>query len=105
MANNNTVRGIYSDLRKMFDIQFQEFIRQFLSNANVDLDAFFDDVDANQDFLESIISQWCENVEPSIKEDLDCSTAVFLQAFLEKLDKETAANDEEDKQVVDSPLG
>jgi hypothetical protein len=106
MANTNTVKGIYSDLRKIFNIQFQEFIQQFLNNAGLNLDAFFDDVDANQDYLESIVNDWCEKAEPEIKEDLDASTAIFLMAFLDKIDKETAMNDEEDKtEVVDSPLG
>lgn len=105
MGNSNTVKGIYSDLRKIFDIQFQEFIQQFLNNAGVDLDSFFDDVDANQDYLETIVNDWCENAEPEIRQDLDATTAIFLMAFLEKIDKETAANDEEDNTVVDSPLG
>lgn len=105
MASNNTVKGIYSDLRKIFDIQFQEFIQQFLNNAGVDLDSFFDDVDANQDYLETIVNDWCENATPEIRQDLDAATAIFLMAFLEKIDKETAANDEEDNTVVDSPLG
>ena len=105
MSNTNTVKGIYSDLRKIFYIQFQEFIQQFLNNAELDLDVFFDDVDANQDFLETIVNDWCENSDPEIKQDLDAATAIFLMAFLEKIDKETATNDEEDNTVGDSPLG
>ena len=104
MSNTNTVKGIYTDLRKIFDIQFQEFIQQFLNNAGLDLDAFFDDVDANQDYLETIVNDWCEKADPEIKQDLDASTAIFLMAFLDKIDKETANNEEEDNQVVDSPL-
>ena len=96
MSNTNTVRGIYSDLRKIFGIQFQEFIQQFLNNAGLDLDAFFDDVDANQDFLETIVNDWCEKSESEISQDLDAATAIFLMAFLDKIDKETALNDEED---------
>ena len=103
----NTVRGIYSDLRKIFDIQFQEFIQQFLNNSVVDLDLFFDDVAANQDFLETIVNDWCEKTDgnTNIKEDLDAATAIFLMAFLDKIDKETALNDEEDNTVVNGPLG
>jgi hypothetical protein len=100
-----TVEGVYKDLRKLFEVQFTEFVKQFVEASEAaDLDAFFEDADKNHEFLENIINSWCEKQEPETKDDLDATTAIFMMAFLEAADKATAV-EAEGESVEPNPLG
>lgn len=88
-TSHNTIKGIYADLREIFTLQFQEFVKQFIE-SDVDLDAFFDSAELDIDFLNTIINDWCEQENPSIEDTIKCLSAIFMLAFIEKVDKETA---------------
>ena len=83
-----TLKATYKDLRVIFGQQLLAFTQQFLA-SNPDLDVFFTDVDNNQEWLEQKISEWCELEEPTIAQDLDTTTAIFLLAIVNKLDELT----------------
>jgi hypothetical protein len=101
--SKDSIKGVYGELRQIFEVQFNEFVKQFIE-SDIDLDKFFDSAELDMDFLESIISDWCEKEEPQISETIQCLAAIFMLAFIEQVDKETA-QDETEESKDSGPLG
>lgn len=87
------LKSSYKDLRKVFGIQLEEFSRQFITTC-ADVEKFMVDYDNNQDYLEDIINNWCEKEETTVSDDLDASTAIFMLAVIDKIDNDTADEEE-----------
>lgn len=85
-----------NDLRKLFEVQFQEFVRQFL-DSSVDLDSFFENIDDFDSKLDGILEDYLTETTPKINQSLDASVAIFMRAFIDKTYEETEPEETEEK--------
>jgi hypothetical protein len=104
MSNNSTLKSVFIDLQSIFKDQFDLFVKQFL-DSEVDLDKFFEDAEVNFELLNNVINEWCENENPSDSENIKASAAIFMMAFIDKVDKESALESEGEETTNSGPLG
>lgn len=79
--------SIFSDVKKIFNLQLQTFTVQFVDNiTSEELDAMLpEDVSEVDAWIEEFVEKFVENEEPTVDEMVEGSAAIFMMAFLEKL--------------------
>ncbi len=82
-----TLESLLSDVRKVYNVQLNTFLTQFIQNTSEQqlTDFIGDDVNKMDDFIEQHVSVFVENEEPSVEEMVDGAAAIFVMAFLERL--------------------
>lgn len=99
-AMKTSIEEIYTNLRKLFNIQFHEFYRQYKEKTlNPEMLVNDDSYEKGQKFLLDIIDK-AESIgdDFSIKEQLDISCAEFCLAFLMKIDEEYPGEEDDNEE-------
>jgi len=100
---DSTLRSVYKDLVNIFNLQFEDFVKQFLA-SDIDLDAFFEDAETHYDSLNNVINSWCENENPTHEDNIKAAAAIFMMSFIDKVDKATAIEAQGEESENKGPL-
>lgn len=98
-----TLERMLAEIRKGFSFQLNTFLVQFTeANSDEDIEAFLpEDVGEADKWIESHISKFVENEDPSPDEMIDGVAAIFMMAFLERLYAHCGIGSEDDAEDVE----
>ncbi len=88
-------KEIHKKFRSLLNVQFQEFYRQ-IKERTISPETMLDNWDEDHDFLEEILLKNSEKEELEISDYLDSIGALFMLAFLDKLDNDFPEDEEGD---------
>ena len=98
-----TLESMLTDIRKVFGMQLNTFVVQFLENhTDADIEAFLpEDLSEADQWIDGLIEQFTENEEPDTDDMMDGVAAIFMMAFLEKLYEACGVSSEDEDEDED----
>lgn len=97
MSETNIVpkfRDIHKQFRRLLNVQFQEFYRQ-IKERTINPETILENWDTDHDFLEQILLDNSEKEDLEVSDYLDSIGALFMLAFLDKLDADFPEDESE----------
>lgn len=94
-----TLESMLQDIRKVFGMQLNTFVVQFLdSHSDADIEAFLpEDLSEADAWIDGLIERFTDNEDPDTDDMMDGVAAIFMMAFLEKLYEACGVSSEDDE--------
>lgn len=94
-----TLESMLSDIRKVYGMQLNTFVVQFLdSHSDADIEAFLpEDLSEADQWIDGQLEKFTDNEDPDTDDMMDGAAAIFMMAFLEKLYEACGVSSEDDE--------